>query len=158
MDNAVYRDYTAMNTEFREGIYYLSEGDRDAALNAFARADICTVREDTYKNKYQSFHGLMLVYASQSKGIEMCRDAVSGECFDGDVFYNLARAELELNNRRLAIAALRRGLDVDDTHPDLIRLRQRLGIRRDVMFRFLSRDNPLNRLWGKITYSKIQQV
>jgi tetratricopeptide (TPR) repeat protein len=151
MDNS-YRDYAAMCPEFRQGLAYLAEGEPEEALDAFARADIRTSRDDVYKNKYQSFHGFLLLQSGHSKGIELCRSAAAQECFDGDVFYNLARAELEISHRREAIQAIRRGLDIDSTHPDLIRLRQRLGVRRNVMFSFLSRDNPINRIIGKFTY------
>ncbi|MCK4743084.1 MAG: hypothetical protein KAT25_04630 [Sulfuriflexus sp.] len=154
----VYRDYTVMCPEFREGIGYLAEGDLEKALDAFAIADHKTSRDDVNKNKYQSFHGLMLVYAGQSKGIELCRAASASECFDGDVFYNQARAELDLEHRRQAVVALRRGLEFDRTHPDLLRLRQRLGIRRGLMIPFLDRDNMFNKLLGKISYQRLQLI
>jgi len=154
----IYRDYAVMCPEFRQGIACLAEGEHDKALDAFALADHKTARDDVYKNKYQSFHGLMLVYAGQSKGIELCRAASATECFDGDVFYNQARAELELDHRRQAVMALRRGLDFDRNHPDLLRLRQRLGVRRGLVIPFLDRDNALNKLFGKITYHHFQFV
>ena len=70
--NNVYRNYAVMCPEFREGIAYLAEGDHEKALDAFAIADHKTARDDVNKNKYQSFHGLLLVYAGQliSKGVE----------------------------------------------------------------------------------------
>ena len=148
----IYRDYAAMCVDFRQGIAHLADGERGEALDAFARADITTSRDDVYKNKYQSFHGFLLVQGGQSKGIDLCRSAAVHECFDGDVFYNLARAELEIGHRREAVQALRHGLDVDITHPDLIRLRQRLGVRRSLMFSSLGRDNLINRIIGKFTY------
>ena len=154
----IYRDYAVMCPEFREGIASLAEGDHEKALDAFARADCKTSRDDVYKNKYRSFHGLLLVHAGQSKGIELCRAASASECFDGDVFYNQARAELELEHRRQAVMAIRRGLSFDRTHPDLLRLRQRLGIRRGLMIPFLGRDNILNKLFGKLTYQRLQLI
>ena len=153
-----YRDYAVMCPEFREGIAHLAEGDHDKALNYFALADHKTSRNDVNKNKYQSYHGLMLVYAGQSKGIELCREASARECFDGDVFYNQARAELELEHRRQAVVALRRGLNFDRTHPDLLRLRQRLGIRRGLVLPFLDRDNMFNKLLGKLSYQRLQLI
>jgi len=156
--NNVYRDYTVMCPEFREGLVFLAEGDHENALDSFARADHKTTRDDVYKNKYQSFHGLMLVHAGQSKGIELCRSASANECFDGDVFYNQARAELELDHRRQAVMALRRGLSFDRSHPDLLRLRQRLGVRRGLVIPFLGRDNIFNKFLGKITYQHLQLI
>jgi len=157
-ENNIYRDHAIMCPEFREGIIYLADGDHEKALDAFAIADHKTSGDDVYKNKYQSFHGLMLVHAGQSKGIELCRAASANECFDGDVFYNQARAELELDNRRLAIVALRQGLDFDRRHPDLLRLRQRLGVRRGLMLPFLDRDNIFNKFLGKLSYQRLQFI
>ncbi len=156
--NKIYRDYAVMSPEFREGIAALAKGDHQKALDAFALADHKTSRDDVYKNKYQSFHGLMLVHAGQSKGIELCRAASASECFDGDVFYNQARAELELDNRRQAVMALRRGLSFDRSHPDLLRLRTRLGVRRGLVIPFLGRDNLFNKLLGKLTYQRLQMI
>jgi len=154
----IYRDYAVMCPEFRQGIACLAEGEHEKALDAFALADHKTARDDVYKNKYQSFHGLMLVHAGQSKGIELCRAASASECFDGDVFYNQARAELELEHRRQAVMALRRGLGFDRNHPDLLRLRQRLGVRRGLMLPFLDRDNMFNKFLGKLSYQRLQLI
>jgi hypothetical protein len=49
--NNIYRDYAAMCPEFRQGIVFLAEGEREQALDAFARADMRTSRDDVYKNK-----------------------------------------------------------------------------------------------------------
>lgn len=152
MNNNIYRDYSAMRAEFREGIACLADNNNEGALDAFACADVRTPRDDVYKPKYQSFHGLLLVRAGQLSGIDMCRAAASAECFDGDVFYNLARAELERSNRRAAIQAIIKGLEADSSHPDLQSLRQRLGIRRCCTFAFLGRDHFINKLIGKFTY------
>lgn len=153
-----YRDYAVMSSEFRDGIAALAKGDHSEALDVFALADHKTSRNDVYKNKYQSFHGLMLVYAGQSKGIELCRAASANECFDGDVFYNQARAELELEHRRQAVMALRRGLSFDSSHPDLLCLRQSLGVRRGSVIPFLGRDNIFNKFLGKLTYQRLQMI
>lgn len=157
MDNrSIYRDYVAMCLEFREGMHFLEQGDHASALDCFARADAMTAADNVYKHKYRSFHGLLLLKTGQLNGMNLCRQAAGAECFDGDVFYNLAQCELLRGNRRAAIGVIRRGLEVDSTHPDLIRLRQKLGIRRNQVLPFLSRDNFLNRLLGKLTYSGLQ--
>lgn len=157
MDNrSIYRDYAAMCLEFREGMRCLERGDEQGALDYFARADAQTVHDNVYKNKYRSYHGLLLQRSGQLNGLDLCRLAAGGECFDGDVYFNLAQAELDQGNRRNAITAIRRGLGVDATHPDLIHMRHKLGIRRNVIVPFLSRNNPINKFLGRITYHKVQ--
>ncbi|MGD9000144.1 MAG: hypothetical protein PVF75_06995 [Granulosicoccaceae bacterium] len=157
MDNrSIYRDYAAMCLEFREGMRCLEQGDEQGALDCFARADAHTAHDNVYKNKYRSYHGLLLLRSGHVNGLDLCRQAASSECFDGDVFFNLARAELARGNRRTAISTIRHGLGVDATHPDLIHMRHKLGIRRAVALPFLSRDNPINKFLGKITYHGFQ--
>lgn len=151
----IYRDYAAMCADFRDGMRYLDEQDYPAALEAFARADIKTDREDVYKNKYHSYHGVMLLKTGHLNGLDLCRQAASGERHDGDVFFNLAQAELKRGNRRLAIMALHRGIEIDATHPDLQRMQVEIGARRCCMLSFLDRDHFLNRLLGKLTYTPI---
>jgi len=154
----IYRDYAAMCAEFREGMQFLEEEDYTSALEAFAKADIKTSRDDVYKNKYRSYHGVMLLKTGHLNGMDMCRQAASGECHDGDVFYNLAQAELKRGNRRAAIMALHQGIEIDDTHPDLNRMRQKIGARRCCVLTFLDRDHFLNRLLGKLTYNPMSKA
>lgn len=154
----IYRDYAAMCAEFREGMQYLQEENFSSALEAFARADIKTTRDDVYKNKYRSFYGMMLLKTGHLNGMDLCRQAASGECHDGDVFFNLAQAELKRGNRRLAIMALHQGIDIDSTHPDLNRMRQEMGARRCCTLPFLDRDHFLNKLLGKLTYRPMSKA
>ena len=154
----IYRDYTAMCVEFREGIQFLQENDFSSALEAFARADIKTPRDDVYKNKYRSYHGMMLLKTGHLNGMDLCRQAATGECHDGDVFHNLAQAELKRGNRRQAVMALYRGLDVDETHPDLNRMLVKIGARRECVLPFLDRDNFLNKFLGKLTYNPLSKA
>ena len=151
---SIYRDYSIMRSEFRQGVISLADGDHDAALQAFAQANLVTPADDVFKNKYQSFYGLALIYTGHPRGIKLCHSSAVDELRDGDVFYNLARAELELGNRQTAIQALQRGLDIDKSHPGLIHLRQRIGIRRKRPLPFLRRSNPLNKVIGKLTYNR----
>jgi len=152
--SSIYRDYTVMRPEFRDGIDYLAEGNYDDALYAFAQANLHTSNDDVYKNKYRSFYGLTLIYSGHPRGIKLCHLSAEDETNDGDVFYNLARGELELGNRFVAIQALKHGLDIDSTHPGLIHMRQRIGVRRKVAFPFLRRNNLLNKFIGKLTYNR----
>jgi hypothetical protein len=148
----IYRDYAAMCAEFRQGMQFLTERNFPSALEAFARADLNTGRDEVYKNKYRSYHGVMLLKTGHLNGMDLCRQAASLECHDGDVFYNLAQAELKRGNRRLAITALHQGLEVDETHPDLQGMQREIGARRCCVLSFLDRDHFLNRLLGKLTY------
>jgi len=86
--------------------------------------------------------------------VELCREVAAEDIKDVEVQYNLALAEYKLDNRRRAVLAVQRGLDIDAKNPELQRLRALMGSRRMPVIRFLERDNSLNKWLGKLTYSK----
>ena len=69
-----------------------------------------------------------------------------------DVFYNLAYVASHSNHRELAIKAIAQGRAIDPYDTQLIHLRRALGLRRKPVLSFLSRENMLNILLGKILY------
>ena len=80
----------------------------------------------------------------------LCRRAVHLERFNGDVYYNLALAELDLGERRNAIEIMRGGLVIEPEHKGLNELQGKICARKNPTMRFLSRDNVLNRVIGKL--------
>jgi hypothetical protein len=80
----------------------------------------------------------------------MCRHAAKSELHDGDVYLNLARAEWFYENRKAAIIALKKGLQIDNRHPGLRQMREQLGIRQRSPLPFLPRTHPLNHALGKL--------
>ena len=101
-------------------------------------------------NKVQSYYGLAQVLNTNENGLLLCRDAASKEMFEGDVFLNLACAELESDNRKRAIDAIQHGLKVDANHVKLKRACSMLECRRKCCFGFLSREHKLNRFFGRL--------
>jgi hypothetical protein len=86
------------------------------------------------------------------KGIELCRRAVEGEVPDALFYRNLGKAYLLLNNKRAAIGAFAKGLQLDKGNRPILNEWKNLGFRRRVMFSFLERDHPLNKWIGKFTW------
>jgi hypothetical protein len=87
---------------------------------------------------------------NNSDGLKLCRRAVHLERFNGDVYYNLALAELEAGKRQNAIMVLRSGLVIEPEHQGLNELHDKIDSRKNPTLRFLSRNNPINRVLGKI--------
>jgi hypothetical protein len=151
--NAVSRRRLA-EREFLDGERQMRNGNWAGALAHFSAAVRNSARDDPMKNIYVSYEGLALVHANDRRGILLCRRAAADEIGHGDVFRNLARAELRLKNRKRACDAIQRGLSVDSGHAGLRALRQRMGVRRAPVIPFLSRDHILNRLIGQLTYRR----
>lgn len=86
-------------------------------------------------------------------GREMCRRAAASDFYQPDVLFNLARVEHLANNRRAAVKALETGLGLDPTHAGMLKLKKGIGVRRRPVLGFLSRDNPLNVLLGRLRHA-----
>ncbi len=143
---------------FSAGLGLLREGDVAQALCYFRRAYREAPKADFFHNKYASYYGLTRVLCDDTGGIDQCRLSAHREALDGDVFLNLAYAEWYMGNRRRAVEALNRGLELDPGHPGLHRLQQRLGDRRFTAFEFIPRNSFLNQALGKLSRKKSPQL
>ena len=115
-----------MRDEFIDGLKCFRRDDYEGALLLFRAADESADINDSWQNRYTSFHGLSRVCMGDRSGIKLCRKAAVGELQDADVYHNLAMAEHRLGYRESAYMALRRGLRVDPQHSDLQEFRQKL--------------------------------
>ena len=149
----VHKHAQPRSDDFIEGYEFLKDRSMPKAVRSFRLAYESVDRSDVYHNKYASYSGLSRVLSGDSSGITLCREAVRGEIHDGDVFLNLARAECYLNNRKRTIVALKKGLHVDNRHPGLRLMREKLGIRQRSTLPFLPRTHPLNHALGKLLRS-----
>jgi hypothetical protein len=140
-----------LHHDFVDGLKCFRGDDFEGALVRFRAADEGAEASDIYQNRYTSFHGLCRVCLGDRNGIKLCRKAAVGETRDAEVFYNLALAEHRLGVRESAWTALRRGLLIDPGHRGLQHFKQELGLRRKrSLIPGLRRDNPLNRLFGRL--------
>ncbi len=153
---AVYEDFSACCDEFVEGVSYLKDRAMPKAVNRFQQAYESVDRTDVYHNKYESYCGLARVLSGDITGLEMCRHALKTELHDGDVYLNLARAEWFYGNRKATVVALKKGLQIDNRHPGLRLMREKLGIRNRSALPFLPRTHPLNYALGKLMRHSIK--
>lgn len=146
------QDEVQMHPDFVQGQRYFRDGDYQAALSCFKSASQLASDLHAYASLYMSYVGLTQVLLGDVSGLNLCRRAGQEETHRGDVFENLARAELRMGHRKQACEALRRGLKADRGHSGLRNLRTEMGMRGAPPLGFLKRDNPLNRMLGKIMY------
>lgn len=135
---------------YQNAINSLESKDYRAAERAFKIALDSSDEMAGSANKVQSYYGLSQVLNKNEHGLLLCRDAASKETNDGDVFLNLACAELESNNRKRAIEAIQQGLATDAENERLKRACAMLDCRRKCCFGFVSREHWLNRFFGKL--------
>ena len=91
-------------------------------------------------------------------GILLCREAASNELLNGDVFLNLACAELASDNRKRAIEAIQLGMERDPHHARLKHACSRIGCRKQCCFGFLARNHFLNRFFGRLMRRDKQEL
>ncbi len=107
---------------------------------------------DPQFDRYQSYTGLCQVLLGEKEGISLCRKSAATNTPQIENMCNLALAELQLNKRSNAIDAIQKGIKLDPKNSQLKKLNSRLDTRRKPFIPFISRDNFINIMVGKITY------
>ena len=145
---ASYNDYSHCCDNFKQGIEFLKSRSISNADKSFQLAFKSINKDHSLYNIYLSYFGLAKTLNGDYQGVDLCRQAVSLEFNNGDVFLNLARVEWLYENRKNTIVALRAGLEVDYQHGGLRLLQKKIGVRRRKLIPFLSRNNFFNRKFG----------
>lgn len=146
------QDEVQLHPDYVQGLRHFNRGNLILALASFKSAHQSTDIAHVYARLYMSFLGITQIRLNDVSGLNLCRQAAQEEMYRAEVFENLVRAELLFGHRRCACEAMRRGLRVNSGHAGLRALREEMGARRSPCFTFLDRDNPLNRIMGKLTY------
>lgn len=132
--------------------------DYKAALRSFRVVLDSMGEHDEHYNLVLSQYGLAQVLTDDSNGLLLCREAASGEMFDGNVFLNLACAEWYNGNRKRAIDAIRHGVKIDADNKQLNHACVKLDCRRKCCFNFLPRGHGLNRFFGRLFRKETPQL
>jgi hypothetical protein len=146
----VYGDLSQYSPEFKVAVGLLDIKSNEKALHYFQLAYEAVNQNDIYHNKYASYCGLIRLINGDRGGLDLCREVSRSELHDGDVFFNLARAEWHFNNRKKTIRALEKGLEIDGAHPGIINMRIDLGVRKRAVLPMLSRNHVINNSLGKL--------
>jgi hypothetical protein len=133
-----------------EGLAAFAARDLAGAHAAFERAHRASPREP----RAMSWYGVTLVLVERNitLGISLCDAALRPAPSDPELLLNSARVHLALNQRQRAARAITRGLVAWPDHPGLLAARLALGTRRAPVIPFLARDNPLNRVFGRLRH------
>lgn len=89
-------------------------------------------------------------------GMQLCKMAVDSDIPDAMFFRNIGKLYLMQKNKRGAIGAFARGLQIDKGNKYILKEWKVLGFRRRPVIPFLPRENKLNIMLGKWSwkYSK----
>jgi tetratricopeptide (TPR) repeat protein len=141
---------------FKEALTMISSNDYEGALEKLKALNIDKDRADP---RMLSYYGLCLarVESKLFEGIRLCREALTIERREPDIYYNLAQLYLISGKRTSAINLLYRGLPFEQKigkSKKIITLIQEIVPRQKPFFKSLSRSHPLNKIIGKIKYFK----
>jgi tetratricopeptide (TPR) repeat protein len=133
------------------GIAATDRGEYAAALQILGAVYRSTPAEKLPKGL--SSYGLCLasVEHKHKQGIQLCEQAMKLEFYEGKHWANLVRLYVAGKSRRKAVETLEKGLKRLPNDPALIRVRQEIGYRKAPTLRFLSRRNPLNKLFSRMS-------
>jgi Flp pilus assembly protein TadD len=134
---------------YGEGIRSWKHKKTEKALRSLQRA-----HELNPENPHiASYLGLILVHSGiKDRGFQLCRSAIAKRPYDEITLFNLGQAYLLSSRRNEARLAFIRGAKACDNSEPFIEELKKMGIRRKPPLRFLSRDHPLNRWLGRVTY------
>jgi tetratricopeptide (TPR) repeat protein len=133
-----------------DGLAAYATRDLPGAHAAFERAH----RLDPRDPRAMSWYGVTLVLVEKNitLGVSLCDAALRVAPDDPELLLNSARVHVALHQRQRAARAITRGLAAWPAHPALLAARDALGTRRPPVIPFLPRENPLNRLLGRLRH------
>jgi len=133
-----------------QGIELCEEKDLENAHKIFLKAYAL----DPSSAKANSWLGYTtaLVERKVQKGLDYARKGIDSNIPDALFFRNIGVIYLQLHNKRAAIGAFAKGLQIDKTNRQILNEWMALGFRRKVFFSFLNRSHWANKYIGKFTW------
>lgn len=142
-----------MDTVLNRGLALCRRGEWDLGLTELGKLAENDTQGDLPSVFYSYLgYGIALRQRRIREGLRLCQHAVKLEFFQPENYLNLARTYLLAENRRKAYEAVSKGLQMDRGHKGLRTLLQRMGARRKPVLPFLSRNNLVNRILGRIRH------
>jgi Flp pilus assembly protein TadD len=141
---------TAWHSALEDGKALFFARDVGAAHQVFERAHRANPRDPVAMSWYGVT--LVLVERNSNLGVSLCDQALRVAGAEIELLLNQARVHLGLNQRERAVRAIARGLELWPDDPRLQAARDALGTRRAPVIGFLSRNNPLNRVFGRLRH------
>ncbi len=141
--------------QMEKGLELCRRGNWEDGLEQLRMAAERMPSGDAKPSRYYSYLGYAIALREKKlrEGIKLCRYAIKQEFYQPENYCNLAQTYLLAGNRSGAMKAVAKGLKVDANFPLLLQLHAKLGARRPAAVPFLSRNNFLNQMLGRIRHS-----
>ncbi len=136
------------------GVGFCREGDWDRGLMMLLRVAELKEKSLELPGLYYSYlgYGLARYQHRLKEGLALCEHAIKVQFFQPENYLNLGRTRMLVDDRKGAVEAIQQGLRIDPTNEALLAFEKKMGKRKPPVLRFLSRDNPINRLLGNLMH------
>lgn len=136
---------------FREAILACRSEQWRQGLELLTRVAQLAERRGNLPGAFYSYLGLAMarVEGRRQEGMQLCRHALDSEPKEVDNHINMATMYLLVGRRHSAFVVVEKARRRFPDHARLAAVHQRLGVRREPVFKFLPRGNPLNRALGR---------
>lgn len=151
--SAAGRGRPEISDTLRRGLDFCRAGEWDRGLAILGYLAQSTDRS-ALPGLFYSYLGYGIARCERrvEEGVKLCQHAIKIEFYQPENYLNLARAQLLDDDRRAAVRAIAKGLKIDPHHLELLALQRDVGVRREPVLTFVSRDNLLNRLLGRLRH------
>lgn len=133
-----------------QGIESLDENDMEGAHHLFTKA----YHLDPENPRINSWLGYTtaLFEKKVQRGKDLCDKAIKSNVPDAMFYRNIGKVYLLMGNKRAAIGAFAKGLQLDKNNRGILNEWKALGFRRKPFFGGMDRDHWLNVKMGKFTW------
>jgi len=135
----------------QEGVILVERGALDQAQMIFAGY----LERHPESSVSLSYAGLLACMKDRqaSKGLQFCQEAVRRDPGEALCHLNLSKIYFTVGDRYQCVRSLHRGLKIRSPYrPLLMGFYRTIGLRRKPVLPFLSRNNVLNNLLGRLTW------
>ena len=146
-----------MRDKIQEAISWTRMERYDAAITVFEEfLSVLSSEGDLQDKRFAaaafSYYGLCvaMVRHKYADAVKYCNVSVKANFIDPEHRINLALVYLERNDRKNAVKNLEAGLRLQPSNQRIHKIFSEIGRRKPVIFRFLSRRNPLNVWFGRL--------
>lgn len=147
MMNAVRRE---ISDALGRALYLCRAGEWDSGLYHLGK--LAETGERAMPGLFYSYlgYGIARCQGKVKEGLKLCQHSIKVEFYESENYFNLARTYLLDRDRSGAVRAVRKGLKVDPQSLELLALYRDLGIRQEPVIPFLSRNNLVNQVLGRL--------
>ena len=139
---------TSYSELIEEGIAFLNENNRLAALSSFEKAR--AKNESPLLQSYLAYC-IAIERGQIQKAFELCNKALAREPENPVHYLNLGRLQMHVGDKNEALTTLRKGLSHGE-EPEIRVILENYGTRGKPIFPFLPRNSFLNKYIGMILH------